>query len=336
SSDLGYDARVEFEHAPIAGWRGVFGVQGARSDFSALGEESFLPKTITKSVGVFLLEEYRLQDWRFEAGVRQEWQSVTPQGMQARSALGGTSVSTSAIWDFAPMHSLALSLSRSQRLPTAQELYADGIHLATNTYEIGNADLQQETSHNVDLTLRKHAGDARYTVSVFFNHTKNYIDADTLDRHEDFRLIKYAQHDARFVGVEAEASYRFNRYLTASVFGDMVHGKLTGKAGNLPRIPAARAGLRLKARLNGNWSSNVEAYRVFRQDRLADYESQTPGYNMLNLGIEYDDQFGTMDYTAYLRATNLADQRAFNHASFISSAAPLPGRRVMLGLRMYY
>jgi iron complex outermembrane receptor protein len=332
----GYDARVEFEHAPIAGWRGVFGVQGARSDFSALGEESFLPKTITKSVGVFLLEEYRLQDWRFEAGVRQEWQSVTPQGMQARSALGGTSVSTSAIWDFAPMHSLALSLSRSQRLPTAQELYADGIHLATNTYEIGNADLQQETSHNVDLTLRKHAGDARYTVSVFFNHTKNYIYADTLDRHEDFRLIKYAQHDARFVGVEAEASYRFNRYLTASVFGDMVHGKLTGKAGNLPRIPAARAGLRLKARLNGNWSSNVEAYRVFRQDRLADYESQTPGYNMLNLGIEYDDQFGTMDYTAYLRATNLADQRAFNHASFISSAAPLPGRRVMLGLRMYY
>src|SRR3546814_6747469 len=101
SSDL-------FEHAPIAGWRGVFGMQGARSDFSALGEESFLPKTITKSLGIFLLEEYRLQNWRFEAGVRQERQSITPQGTQARSTLGGTSLSTAAVWDFAPMYSLAL------------------------------------------------------------------------------------------------------------------------------------------------------------------------------------------------------------------------------------
>src|SRR3546814_16183045 len=88
------------------------------------------------------------------------------------------------------MYSLALSLSRSQRLPTAQELYADGIHLATNTYEIGNADLKQETSQNVDLTLRKHAGDARFTVSVFFNQTKNYIYADTLYRHEALRLTR--------------------------------------------------------------------------------------------------------------------------------------------------
>src|SRR5690606_10545609 len=121
--------------------------------------------------------------------------------------------------------------------PTAQELYADGIHLATNTYEIGNADLKQETSHNIDLTLRKHAGDARFAVSVFFNQVKDYIYADTLDRHEDFRLIEYTQHDARFMGVEAEASYRFNPYLTASVFGDMVRGDLTGRSGKLPRIP---------------------------------------------------------------------------------------------------
>src|SRR3546814_16911356 len=95
SSDL-------FEHAPIAGWRGVFGMQGARSDFSALGEESFLPKTITKSMGIFMLEEYRPQNWRFEAGVRQERQSITPRGTQARTSLGGTSLSTvrnSDAWD---------------------------------------------------------------------------------------------------------------------------------------------------------------------------------------------------------------------------------------------
>jgi iron complex outermembrane receptor protein len=34
-----------------------------------------------------------------------------------------------------------------------------------------------------------------------------------------------------------------------------------------------------------------------------------------------------------MRATNLFDVRAYNHASYISTVAPLPGRRVMLGVR---
>lgn len=331
----GYDARLELEHEPIAGWRGVLGMQGAQSNFSALGEEGFLPKSDTRTMGLFLLEEYRLADWRFEVGARHDWQTISPEGGLRRSRLGGTSVSGAAIWEFAPAYSLSLSASRSQRLPSAQELYADGVHLATNTYEMGNSDLKQETSQNIDLTLRKHAGDARFAVSIFHNQVKNYIYASTLDRHEDFRLIEYTQRDAEFTGVEGEASYRFNQHITAGVFGDLVHGKLKGSGGNLPRIPAARAGARLMATWQ-NWSGNVEAYRVLRQDRLADYESETPGYNMVNAGVAYDGRTGGTDYTVYLRATNLFDQRAFNHASFLASTAPLPGRRVMLGVRVEY
>src|SRR5690606_27744781 len=98
---------------------------------------------------------------------------------------------------------------------------------------------------------------------------------NTLDRYEDFRLIEYAQRDARFTGIEGEASYRFGPHLTAGVFGDVVHGKLVSHGGNLPRIPAARVGLKAKTSW-GSWSGNVEAYRVFRQNRVADFESATP------------------------------------------------------------
>jgi len=331
----GFDLRLEAEHEPIAGWRGVVGVQAARSDFSALGEEKFMPETRTRSTGLFLLEEYRLADWRFEVGARQEWQSTDPDEGHPSRSFNGTSVSGAAIWNFTPGYSAALSLSRSQRLPSAQELYAEGIHMATNTYELGNADLDKETSQNIDLTLRKHAGDARFSVSLFHNRVKNYIYANTLDRYEDFRLIEYAQADARFTGIEAQADYRFNSHFSAGVFGDLVRGKLTGGKGDLPRIPAARAGVRAKAMWN-NWSGNVELYRVFRQSRVADYEDETGGYNMVNAGIAYDGRMGASDYTIYLRATNLFNQLAFNHASFISTAAPLPGRRVTLGLRVAY
>ena len=184
----GYDLRLEAQHA-VAGWRGVVGMQTSYSDFRADGEEAFLPRSKTRANGIFLLEEYKLADWRFELGARQDWQTVSPRA--ARRSLSGTSLSAAAIWNFAPEYSAALSLSRSQRLPTAQELYAKGVHLATNTYEIGNAGLGRETSHNIDLTLRKHSGATTFSASVFHNRVKNYIYANTLDRYEDFRLIEY-------------------------------------------------------------------------------------------------------------------------------------------------
>ena len=260
----GYDLRLEAQHKPIAGWRGVVGMQTSHSDFRADGEEAFLPRSKTRANGIFLLEEYKLADWRFELGARQDWQTVSPQGGAPRSSLSGTSLSAAAIWNFAPEYSAALSLSRSQRLPTAQELYAKGVHLATNTYEIGNAGLGRETSHNIDLTLRKHSGATTFSASVFHNRVKNYIYANTLDRYEDFRLIEYTQRDAEFTGVEGELRHQFTPVFSAAVFGDYVRGKLTGGDGNLPRIPAARAGLR------GNFAAAVVGRRRVRARVLAE------------------------------------------------------------------
>ncbi|SSW71495.1 putative TonB-dependent receptor [Achromobacter veterisilvae] len=331
----GYDLRLELQHKPIAGWRGVIGLQNAYSDFSADGEEAFLPRSKTRSNGLFVLEEYQLNDWRFELGARQDWQRISPSGGAPRSSLSGTSFSAAAIWDFAPQYSVALSLSRSQRLPTAQELYADGVHIATNTYELGNPDLGRETSHNIDLTLRKHSGDTTFSASVFHNRVKNYIYANTLDRYEDFRLIEYAQRDAEFTGVEGELRHQFTPVFSAAVFGDYVRGKLTGGDGNLPRIPAARAGLRGNVKW-GQWSGGVEYARVFSQKDIAAYEDSTPGYNMVNAVVAYRGQYGATRYEVYLRGTNLLNKLAYNHASFISSVAPLPGRSVLLGVRMTY
>lgn len=331
----GYDMRVELQHKPIAGWRGVIGLQNAYSDFSAEGEEAFLPPSKTRSNGIFVLEEYQLNDWRFELGARQDWQRVSPSGGAPRSSLSGTSLSAAAIWDFAPQYSVALSLSRSQRLPNAQELYADGVHLATNTYELGNPDLTRETSHNIDLTLRKHSGDTTFSASVFHNRVKNYIYANTLDRFEAFRLIEYTQQDAEFTGVEGELRHQFTPVFSAAVFGDYVRGRLTGGDGNLPRIPAGRAGVRGNFKWQ-QWSGGVEYARVFAQKDIAAYEDTTPGYNMVNAVVAYRGQYGATGYEVYLRGTNLLNKLAYNHASFISSVAPLPGRSVLLGVRMTY
>src|SRR5690606_28744651 len=101
-----------------------------------------------------LLEEYQWNDVRFELGARHERQSVKPDsGTQPAYSDGASSFSAAAVWDLTPGYAASLSLTRSQRMPTAQELYARGVHLATNTYEMGDAGLGKETARTVDLGL---------------------------------------------------------------------------------------------------------------------------------------------------------------------------------------
>lgn len=144
------DARVELEHAPLGGWRGVLGLQTGRRDFRADGDEAYVPPTVTTRHAAFLIEEYTLSDWRFEAGLRHEWQDIDVDSSAQRDRRRrGNSASLGAVWNFAPQYSLGMTLSRTQRLPTAEELYARGLHMATSTWERGKPDLKAETARTM-------------------------------------------------------------------------------------------------------------------------------------------------------------------------------------------
>jgi iron complex outermembrane recepter protein len=326
----GHDARVEVEHAPIGGLRGVVGFQTARSDFAAVGEEGFVPESITRTNALFVLEQYQWNDWRFEGAVRQEWQETEALDRPARDH-DPLSVSGSAAWSPVPGWSVALTASRSQRAPNVQELYARGVHVATSTYELGQADLDVETANTLELTFRKTTGPTTFSIGAFRHDFDDYIYARTLDQVEDFRLIQYTQADAEFTGIDGEVRHRFSPNFSATVFGDYVRAEVDG-GGNLPRIPAARLG----GRVDGGWnqlSGNLEYYRVFEQDRIADFETETPGYDMLNATLAWDLREGGDGVQVYVRATNLLDELALNHTSFIKDAAPLRGRNFVLGVR---
>ncbi|MBB3221031.1 TonB-dependent receptor domain-containing protein [Pseudoduganella umbonata] len=331
-----HDARLELEHKPVAGWRGVVGLQTTRRDFAALGEEAYVPATLTKKHAAFVTEEYRLDAWRFEAALRHEWQDIEVEGTRERDRdARGTSLALGAVWKFAPQYSLRAAISRSHRLPGAEELYADGIHLATSTWEIGNENLTKETSNNVDITLRKFAGPTTFSLSAFHNRIDNYIYARTLDNHEGFQLVEYAQQDATFTGIEGELRQELSASLQATLFGDYVRARLRDGGGNIPRIPAGRLGARLDGEWQG-WHGMVEAYRVATQDDTATYEGRTSGYNMLNLGTHYNVRIAGLPAQLYARLNNVTDELAYSHTSFIKAAAPLPGRNLTAGLRVSF
>ncbi len=331
-----HDGRIELEHHPIAGWRGVVGLQSSRRDFRAIGEEAYVPPTLTHRHGAFLIEEFSAGEWRLEAGLRREWQRIDADGAARDRHHDGNSASLGAVWNFAPRYALGVSLARTQRLPTAEELYANGLHLATSTFERGNAELKAETSHNLDLSLRKLAGDTTFTVGTFRNRVSDFIFARTLDEQEGLQLIEYAQRDAVFTGVEGQVRQRLSPMLGVTLFGDYVRARLAGGDGrNLPRIPAHRFGVRLDSHWRG-WEGEAEWYRVGRQDDVAEFESGTPGHNILNLSASHTGRFDGIAYQLYVKAGNLTDELAYSHASFIKNAAPLAGRNLTAGLRVSF
>ncbi|MGM7374619.1 TonB-dependent receptor, partial [Acinetobacter baumannii] len=115
-------------------------------------------------------------------------------------------------------------------------------------------------------------------------------DAQSLDRYKDFRLVQYTQDKARFYGAEGEIGYQITPMYKISAFGDYVRGKIDAE-GNAPRIPAGRLGTKVDADFGDGFSGSAEYYHVFNQDKIAAYETETEGYNMLNLGVAYSGQY---------------------------------------------
>ena len=99
------------------------------------------------------------------------------------------SLSAGANWEYQEGHSIAVTLSRSERAPSQQELFSAGQHLATQSYEVGlvfdmdeeghiEEDLRsvnEEVSTNLDITFRKFTGSWGYSASFFYNQADDYI-----------------------------------------------------------------------------------------------------------------------------------------------------------------
>lgn len=352
----GAEGRLELAHRPLGPFSGVLGVSGHGRRFSAVGEESFLQPVRSRGGALFLVEEARAGNWRFELGGRVERERHRPDagsGLPGRS-FSPTTWSGGATWAFMPGYSAAATLTRAQRAPAIEELYANGPHAATATFERGDNNLAKEVSRNLDLSLRKTGGAWRWKAGVYANRFRNYVfgqfqDADgdgvfdrDLDRVDDtgaadpageFLLLDYRQANARFRGFEAELAWRPQGPWGLRLFADAARGRLEG-IGNAPRMSPSRLGLE-GTYAAGAWSAFANLLRVMRQDRIAQaQETATPGYTRLDAGLQYRiGHGGQAATTLFLQANNLLDRDMRVHTSFIKDAAPLPGRSLTAGVR---
>lgn len=340
--------RWELTHAPLADWHGTFGVQTEQSNYSALtpdtGVSELTPPTRSRSFAGFLVEERQFGQVLASAGLRAESVSRRPDsgsGLPGRD-FSLVSWSTGGLWTFQPGYGLGLTYSFAQRAPTVEELYSNGPHESTSTYDIGDNQLKKETSHNIELTLQKTEGLVRWKGNVFRNKVNNYIygrtngqvdDTGTADPDGEFTQRFWSQGDATIRGVEAEVTYNWNgEGMSARVFADTSRGTLDN-LGNLPLQPSTRYGIELGYK-TGPWASGVKVLRAQKQDRLASFETyETPSYTQLDANLSYTQRLNGVKLTWFALARNLLNQDIRLSTSVLRETVPLGGRNFIVGVR---
>lgn len=330
------EGRVQLTHAPIAGWVGAFGVQAFHRDFAAIGEERFVPPTSTKGIGVFVTEQREFGALKVELGARGDKQTSTPDDGPERD-FHPLSLSAGFAWHLDDHWHLSLNLDRAQRAPAEEELFADGPHEASATYEIGDPTLSKETANQAELGLHYHSELLEAKVSVYANRYDDFIYlADTGEIDDDLPVRVWSQADAKFRGFEAEATFHVARtdsgHYDLRVWGDRVRATLND-GGNLPRIPAARFGSELNWH-NDDWRASLGAVHYFRQDDIATFETDTSGFTLVNARVAWSFlNTERSSWEAFVNADNLTDQTARLSTSLIKDQAPLAGRNFSIGVR---
>ncbi|RYY01278.1 MAG: TonB-dependent receptor [Gammaproteobacteria bacterium] len=333
-----YEGRVELIQNPLnlfnLDWNGAIGVQAAQSTFAAVGEEAFIPKSDITSAGIFIVEETKHNNFTYELGARVDNQKIAPD--EGQSITHDTvNLSATTTWHFTEDQQFSLGIAQSQRAPSVEELLADGPHPATGSYLIGDANLNEESSTNIELGYHWHHDNFQFSTNVFYNHIKDFIYSKNLNEIiDDLTGYQYTQADATFKGFETEIKIPFYQHWNLRVFSDLVRATLDN-GGDLPRITPMRVGTSLDFDFN-KWSANLSANHSAKQDRPGDYEDETNSYNRIDARIDYTFQNAGTDYTLFLKATNLTNEEIRNASSYLRDIAPEAGRSVQVGVRVKF
>lgn len=337
-----WEGRVELSHAPIADFTGALGLQLSGREFSALGEEAFVPPVETDSQGLFWVGERDFNAFSLETGLRFESTDHSPSLADLPDLnFSTTSASLGLIVPQNENQTWSVLLDYSERAPSIEELYSDGPHLATQRFEIGKPDLIKESGLGLTLTWNYQSDYFDATASVYRTRFNDFIYQSATGEEEDgLPVLVYLQDDARYTGIDIELGFHL-----AEVAGgdldliakfDTVDAEVTAAGGQpLERIPSNRIGVGF-AWQNGGWRTKLDYTHTSAQSDVAEFELPTDSYNDLSLRASRRIEIADQALTFFVQGRNLTDEEQRQHTSFVKDVAPAPGRRIELGVRYQF
>ena len=338
----------------------TFGVQGSiiETTNKASAIDILIPDANTTDFGVYYLGSLDWNKFYFQGGARFDYRKVTADasaphfvdfgftlpGAPANRKLGvdfsGFSGSLGASYILAVQHQFKVNLSTGFRAPDLAELFSNGPHPGTNRFESGNASFKREQSIQTDLSYSFSSPSLDIGASVYNNGISNYIyfvSTGNVRPEDGLEIWEFQQKNATLYGTEWEVSYRplKDKRIELTTTGALVRGTLRGTDENLTFIPADNYSFRVAHEPSFSKGSQlfVALQHTDVQNRIGFNERITPGYTLLNAGIQHEFVLKSGNLSAGINLNNAFDTSYIDHLSILRAfSIPNPGRNISVAL----
>lgn len=327
----------------------LVGVKGQYRDY-AQGCLSFVQPTIEEALAGYVYHEQMLDRWRLEGIVRFDYRNLEPdvpdslgdymtkaghiRGRRFSGMTGGVSVSRMLRADL----ELTATMLFTRNIPATEELYSDGPHLAAFSYEVGNADLSQETGIGLDIGALYHTSHHFVSTSVFTNRFYNYVFPRNTGQieygpGEDGFLVRYQYdgQDAVMYGVEGAFELALVPRIAVGGNVSYVYVQLLDDDIPAPFIPPLNADIWVAYRVPGH-SLQLDLHAAAAQDRVSEFEEPTAGYAVFDVTTQHDIISGNLLHSLVFGVENVLDTEYRKHLSRVKSVMPEPG----IGVKVLY
>jgi iron complex outermembrane receptor protein len=346
------EMRADVVQTGRGGWGGTSGVQYLEQHVHLSGEEKYLPDSINRQLGLFTVQSLVLGKVRFEAGARVESSHLDADADGQIAANGGVigtvplsrdftpvSASLGANYDFLPGWRAGLSISHSERAPAIDELFANGPHGGSETFEVGDPSLGKESSNSVELSVHHTTGPLHLQGSLYYSRFTNFIfQAPTGAVRDGLPVFSYREGKADYYGFELQGDAKLGRFAGidwgAELVTDAVRATIE-KFGPAPLIPPLRV-IGAITGSRGQVDGRIEVERDFAHNRTAPIETDTPGFTLVNASLDWHPFAAKPELTLSLQGNNLFDVDARRSTSLLKDFAPLAGRDIRLSARIAF
>lgn len=333
------EARAELVQNAEGMLRGSTGLQYTHRDFFAEGAEAYVPPNLTDQVAIFTLQELGTGPFQLEAAARAEFTKVKAQTLGIENDYDTFSGALGVVYEGIEGVRLGLNGSRAERAPSAEELFSDGPHIATQAFEIGDPDLRTERAWGVEAYARGTIGEGTFNFTIFKQWFDNYIFLEETGAEEDdLPVFQYLQQDADFFGIEADFSYPVVDTGAFRLLTDLRASYIEAELGDgtaVPRIPPLSLLGALEAQTDA-FDVRGEVQWFDKQDRVTAFETPTDSFTLVNALVAWRPLAENRNVTVQIAADNIFDVNGRRHASFTKDFVPLVGRNFRASVRLSF
>lgn len=333
-------ADLDLHHSKLFGFdEGIFGLSLEHRDFE-IGGHVFTPPTNSIDLSFFVYEEVNVGKLNLNFGIRYSIDLIKPKIENLNSKIGqirkryfnNLSVSTSIIYQLSDIVFIGTNLSKSSRVPTIEELFSEGPHLAAYSYEVGSPDLKSESGIGSELFIYHKFEKLNFNLNFFYNNFNSFIiprNSGEINYQTFLPIYKTNGVAAVLYGFDGSMNWNFydNLFLTHSI--SFTKGIFRENSKPLPQIPPLKGitGVQIKVE---ELSFGFNCEWAVKQNDVDTFEQPTSGYVIFNTFTQYLFYVNESVNLISISIDNIFNSSYRNHLSRIKSVLPEAGFNIRL------